>query len=364
MSSSSSTCRCLARLPSVSAQSRFNSTKLSPFGWVISEVSTLSRARSWITRLRPSYAKGAAALDFFVIGLCLLLGKVMDSRNHRHAQAIRNRHRCRRQSARISHRNADQSGEQKPSARQIHRTRQASARSEHPECEHNLPQPGQHPYHARRCMKQHKRKNRPRNRRGKKLCHCHPDHLVRHTGMQAVGARQHLHRDQPRRKNAGRQPQRHILRWMICWIGNPIRLRRSCRQGRHCRPKERERPVPAKLRRLRHLPADRADIDKCLVEIAHRATMLCIAKLRGEWSRVKHVHYFAWPSSWLAPLRAVDHHHIGPALSPPPASSTTALESRSWRLVRPERRASDVLPISAFRINALLSSTLDRPAIL
>src|SRR6185437_9253829 len=50
---SCSTCRCRLRLPSVSPQSDFRSLKRSPLGCRASEVSTLSRARSWITRSRP-----------------------------------------------------------------------------------------------------------------------------------------------------------------------------------------------------------------------------------------------------------------------------------------------------------------------
>ena len=43
-----------SRLPSVKAQSRLSSTKPRPSGCVIGEVRTLRRARSWMTRSRPS----------------------------------------------------------------------------------------------------------------------------------------------------------------------------------------------------------------------------------------------------------------------------------------------------------------------
>src|SRR6185437_15733526 len=191
--SSSSTCRWRARLPSVSAQSCFTSTKLSPSGCVISEVRTLSRARSWITRSRPSYANGAVDLEFlFFIGRGLLCGKVVDRSDQRHANRIGAGHRRRSKSANIPKSDARESGEQKPRARQQHRARQTAAGSEDTQGEYDLPQTRQHPEHIACDVQQYKRKNRTCNTCRKELRHSRPDHFVCHPRMQSPGTRKHL----------------------------------------------------------------------------------------------------------------------------------------------------------------------------
>src|SRR5882757_6428014 len=71
---SSNTCRCLLRLPSVSAHSCFSSPNVKPCVLVIKEVSTLRRACSWMTRSSPSYANVAAprALDLSFFNAVLI----------------------------------------------------------------------------------------------------------------------------------------------------------------------------------------------------------------------------------------------------------------------------------------------------
>src|SRR5215469_15109377 len=89
----SSTRRCRLRLPSVSEHSCLRSANVSPLGWVISDVNTLRRARSWMTRLSPAYANRPSreerSLDFIAV---LLRAKEHDARHQQLAYAEGNAH--------------------------------------------------------------------------------------------------------------------------------------------------------------------------------------------------------------------------------------------------------------------------------
>src|ERR1700728_1440621 len=129
MFSSSRTCRCRARLPSVRAQSCFSSTKLRPLGCVISDVRTLNRARSWITRSSPSYAKRAAGTDLELLAFidgCLLRIKIMNHSNESHTDPVRDGHGGWREGTVISDCQTTHTAHEEPRANDQHGPRQAA----------------------------------------------------------------------------------------------------------------------------------------------------------------------------------------------------------------------------------------------
>src|SRR5579859_5388782 len=107
----SSTRRCRLRLPSVRAHSSFRSLKVTPRGLVMSEVSTLSRARSWITRSKPSYAKRPSFDRLLVLIARLPLVEEQNSGYEQLPGAVGNAHRPRRKRARVGQRQAEEPGE-------------------------------------------------------------------------------------------------------------------------------------------------------------------------------------------------------------------------------------------------------------
>src|SRR4051794_31882796 len=88
----SSTRRWRLRLPSVSAHSSLRSLKVSPLGFVISEVSTLRRARSWMVRSSPSYAKRPSLFEALAFILRLPAVECQNGRHHQLPHAVRNSH--------------------------------------------------------------------------------------------------------------------------------------------------------------------------------------------------------------------------------------------------------------------------------
>src|ERR1700704_3331802 len=139
---SSSTCKCRLRLPSVSAHSCFRSPNSSPLAWVTSEVSTLRRARSWMTRSSPSYAKrGPVVFLLPRLFKCFPISELKYGGDQQLAHTEWNTHHPGRQGpGSAGGDQAKQPSRQIPHADGKHLPRKESARGEYAQAEDELPQ--------------------------------------------------------------------------------------------------------------------------------------------------------------------------------------------------------------------------------
>src|SRR5947207_3899167 len=156
----SSTWRWRLRLPSVSEHNCFKSPNVTPLEFEISDVNTLSRARSWITRSSPSYAKRPSLPRSSrpgVLGFIFTFSRIekQNSRNQQLARSVRDAHRPRGESAAVPERDARKSGEQIPQPRSDHGPRKKSAQGEHAKAEDDLPNAGEHPQRTGHKAHQH-----------------------------------------------------------------------------------------------------------------------------------------------------------------------------------------------------------------
>ena len=116
--------------------------------------------------------------------------------------------------------------------------------------------------------------NDSRDPRREELCHGCVDHLLRHFGVKAMGARKHLGRDECGAEDAGGKPQSDILCCVSCGLVYPMRLNCASDQRNNRRGRESQRAVAAELGSLRHLTANAAYINERSVEIGHELNTL------------------------------------------------------------------------------------------
>src|ERR1700722_727243 len=164
MFSFSSTCRGRLRLPSVSPQSCLRSPKVNPLVSVIRDVSTLRRARSWITRSSPSYANRASLdLDF----ICARMRAEQQKSCHQQLSCpIGNAHSPGGEGAVAAQRNAEQASHQVPGSCGEQWPGQKTAGRKNAQAENDLPYSRDHPQGCRNVAHEHDGKQQACSNRG------------------------------------------------------------------------------------------------------------------------------------------------------------------------------------------------------
>src|SRR3984893_18804995 len=145
----------------------------------MSEVSTLRRAFSWITRSSPSYANRPVR-SFCGLGMALSPAAIENGGHQELPDAEGERHGVRGKSLRPAcKRKRGQPGAEVPHSNGEDRARQRAAGGKQAEAEYDLPKPRQHPQTLRCKSKQHEGEERPRNAGGNELLRCRVNHRIR-----------------------------------------------------------------------------------------------------------------------------------------------------------------------------------------
>src|SRR5258706_10407519 len=166
------------RFPSVKWQRCFRSPKARPFGWPASEVRMARRARSWITRSRPSYANRPWARSrlFAMRGLAMAM-EDGGREELAHAERHGHRRRCERMGTAREHERR-QARCEVPGPDPEDRRREEAARCEDAECHDELPQRRQHPGDLGGHRLEYQREQRARHAGRDELLDRRPEHLL------------------------------------------------------------------------------------------------------------------------------------------------------------------------------------------